>query len=124
MFGAPPCRGNLLNPFKETYISWFLIIVILKLCRTLRAICAVKTIALPNSIGIQFMHIGMNKYLIFFFCHFFSLSSLLVMPDGSMYTAEHEMSLQMEGLTKPRRKRGRPPKIHTDIDLMVCNNKF
>ncbi|XP_018057196.1 PREDICTED: zinc finger protein 189-like isoform X5 [Atta colombica] len=42
-----------------------------------------------------------------------------IMPDGSMYTAEHEMSLQMEGLTKPRRKRGRPPKIHTDIDLMA-----
>lgn len=45
-----------------------------------------------------------------------------VMPDGSMYAAEHEMSLQMEGLTKPRRKRGRPPKVHTEIDSMVCNN--
>lgn len=44
-----------------------------------------------------------------------------VMPDGSMYTTEHEMSLQMEGLTKPRRKRGRPPKVHTDADSMVCN---
>lgn len=49
---------------------------------------------------------------------------ILVMPDGSMYAAEHEMSLQMEGLTKPRRKRGRPPKVHTEIDAMVCNNKL
>lgn len=42
-----------------------------------------------------------------------------IMPDGSMYTAEHEMSLQMEGLTKPRRKRGRPPKVPADADSMV-----
>lgn len=32
------------------------------------------------------------------------------MPDGSVYAAEHDLSLQMEGLDKPRRKRGRPPK--------------
>ncbi|XP_043504113.1 PR domain zinc finger protein 5-like isoform X1 [Polistes fuscatus] len=38
-----------------------------------------------------------------------------VLSDGSLYTTEHEMSLQMEGLSKPKRKRGRPPKIHTDI---------
>lgn len=37
-----------------------------------------------------------------------------IMPDGSMYAAEHEMSLQMEGLSKPKRKRGRPPKSHTE----------
>ncbi|XP_044595978.1 zinc finger protein 567 [Cotesia glomerata] len=37
-----------------------------------------------------------------------------MLPDGSMYAAEHDMSLQMEGLEKPRRKRGRPPKIHVD----------
>ncbi|XP_017788534.1 PREDICTED: zinc finger and SCAN domain-containing protein 2-like [Habropoda laboriosa] len=37
-----------------------------------------------------------------------------IMPDGSMYAAEHEMSLQMEGLNKPKRKRGRPPKSHTE----------
>ncbi|XP_011175624.1 zinc finger and SCAN domain-containing protein 2 isoform X2 [Solenopsis invicta] len=37
-----------------------------------------------------------------------------IMPDGSLYTAEHEMSLQMEGLTKPRRKRGRPPKVYAE----------
>lgn len=49
---------------------------------------------------------------------------ILVMPDGSMYAAEHEMSLQMEGLTKPRRKRGRPPKVHTETDAVVCNNKL
>lgn len=28
-----------------------------------------------------------------------------------MYATEHEISLQMEGLDKPRKKRGRPPKI-------------
>ncbi|XP_031837954.1 uncharacterized protein LOC116429307 isoform X2 [Nomia melanderi] len=37
-----------------------------------------------------------------------------IMPDGSMYAAEHEMSLQMEGLNKPKRKRGRPPKTHIE----------
>ncbi|XP_076545050.1 uncharacterized protein LOC117604279 isoform X1 [Osmia lignaria lignaria] len=37
-----------------------------------------------------------------------------IMPDGSMYAAEHEMSLQMEGLNKPKRKRGRPPKSHAE----------
>lgn len=46
---------------------------------------------------------------------------ILVMPDGSMYAAEHEMSLQMEGLTKPRRKRGRPPKVQTEAESLVCN---
>lgn len=46
---------------------------------------------------------------------------ILVMPDGSLYTAEHEMSLQMEGLTKPRRKRGRPPKVYAEVDSVVCN---
>ncbi|XP_015174343.1 PREDICTED: zinc finger and SCAN domain-containing protein 2-like isoform X3 [Polistes dominula] len=39
-----------------------------------------------------------------------------VMSDGSLYTTEHEMSLQMEGLSKPRRKRGRPPKVHNDME--------
>ncbi|XP_015431124.1 PREDICTED: zinc finger and SCAN domain-containing protein 2-like [Dufourea novaeangliae] len=37
-----------------------------------------------------------------------------IMADGSMYAAEHEMSLQMEGLSKPKRKRGRPPKTHIE----------
>lgn len=41
------------------------------------------------------------------------------MPDGSMYAAEHEMSLQMEGLSKPKRKRGRPPKTQTENVSMV-----
>ncbi|XP_019885783.2 zinc finger protein 665 isoform X2 [Ooceraea biroi] len=44
-----------------------------------------------------------------------------IMPDGSVYTAEHEMSLQMEGLTKPRRKRGRPPKVHTEAEAIQEN---
>lgn len=38
-----------------------------------------------------------------------------------MYAAEHEMSLQMEGLTKPRRKRGRPSKAQTEAESLVCN---
>lgn len=33
-----------------------------------------------------------------------------VMPDGSLYAADHELSLKVSGLEKPRRKRGRPPK--------------
>lgn len=37
-----------------------------------------------------------------------------IMPDGSMYAVDHEMSLQMEGLNKPKRKRGRPPKSQTE----------
>lgn len=45
---------------------------------------------------------------------------ILVLPDGSMYAAEHEMSLQMEGLTKPRRKRGRPPKALAETEPSVC----
>ncbi|XP_025268545.1 zinc finger protein 271-like isoform X2 [Camponotus floridanus] len=44
------------------------------------------------------------------------------MPDGSMYAAEHEMSLQMEGLTKPRRKRGRPPKVQTEVESLTKEN--
>lgn len=34
-----------------------------------------------------------------------------------MYATEHEMSLQMEGLTKPRKKRGRPPKVHIKVKI-------
>lgn len=41
------------------------------------------------------------------------------MSDGSMYATEHEMSLQMEGLTKPRKKRGRPPKVHIKVKTLV-----
>ncbi|XP_043276637.1 zinc finger protein 41-like [Venturia canescens] len=39
-----------------------------------------------------------------------------ILPDGSMYAAEHDMSLQMEGLNKPRRKRGRPPKNTSELE--------
>lgn len=42
-----------------------------------------------------------------------------VLPDGSMYAAEHDMSLQMEGLSKPRRKRGRPPKNTAELEDKV-----
>ena len=33
-----------------------------------------------------------------------------------MYAADHDMSLQMEGLSKPRRKRGRPPKTLVELE--------
>ncbi|OXU19960.1 hypothetical protein TSAR_013867 [Trichomalopsis sarcophagae] len=33
-----------------------------------------------------------------------------VMPDGSVFASEHDLSLQMEGLDKPKKRRGRPPK--------------
>lgn len=32
------------------------------------------------------------------------------MPDGSLYSPDHDLSLKVEGLEKPRRKRGRPSK--------------
>lgn len=35
---------------------------------------------------------------------------VLVMPDGSLYSPDHDLALKVEGLEKPRRKRGRPPK--------------
>jgi hypothetical protein len=41
------------------------------------------------------------------------------MPDGSVYTAEHDLSLQMQGLNKPKRKRGRPPKLLSEEELKV-----
>ncbi|KAK7790121.1 hypothetical protein R5R35_006488 [Gryllus longicercus] len=34
-----------------------------------------------------------------------------IMADGSLYSTDHEMTLKMEGLDKPRRKRGRPKKV-------------
>lgn len=46
------------------------------------------------------------------------------MPDGSMYAVDHEMSLQMEGLNKPKRKRGRPPKSQTENISMVSKNNI
>lgn len=35
---------------------------------------------------------------------------LLVFSEGPLFPPEHELSLRAEGLEKPRRKRGRPPK--------------
>ncbi|XP_066992566.2 uncharacterized protein [Anabrus simplex] len=37
-----------------------------------------------------------------------------IMADGTLYSADHEMALKMEGLEKPRRKRGRPKKTHVE----------
>lgn len=39
---------------------------------------------------------------------------LIHLPDGTLFTAEHSLSLKMEGLEKPKRKRGRPPKQRPD----------
>lgn len=33
-----------------------------------------------------------------------------VISDGPLFPPDHELSLRAEGLDKPRRKRGRPPK--------------
>lgn len=33
-----------------------------------------------------------------------------VISDGPLFPPEHELTLRMEGLGKPRKKRGRPPK--------------
>lgn len=41
-----------------------------------------------------------------------------IMPDGSMYASDHEVRLQMEGLDKPRRKRGRPPKMEIKNEVL------
>ncbi|KAF7990018.1 hypothetical protein HCN44_008692 [Aphidius gifuensis] len=34
-----------------------------------------------------------------------------VLPDGSIFSADHDISLKIQGLEKPKRKRGRPPKV-------------
>ncbi|XP_058809271.1 zinc finger protein 665-like [Phymastichus coffea] len=44
-----------------------------------------------------------------------------VIPDGSVYAADHDLSLQMEGLDRPKKKRGRPPKELLDEDFQEIN---
>ncbi len=44
---------------------------------------------------------------------------VFVVPDGTLFTAEHSLSLKMEGLEKPKRKRGRPPKPRADPEQTV-----
>lgn len=46
-----------------------------------------------------------------------------ILPDGTLYSAEHEMSLQMEGLNKPRRKRGRPPKVQSEAESKLAREE-
>lgn len=41
----------------------------------------------------------------------------LVLPDGNFFGNEHEMTLKIEGLEKPKRKRGRPKKVKIDTEL-------
>ena len=38
-----------------------------------------------------------------------------VLSDGTLFSADHEMALKMEGLERPRRKRGRPPKRQVEL---------
>lgn len=38
------------------------------------------------------------------------LKFIAVLSDGPLFPPEHELSLRVEGLEKPKRKRGRPPK--------------
>lgn len=44
---------------------------------------------------------------------------LIHLPDGTLFPAEHSLSLRMEGLEKPKRKRGRPPKPRPDPDQVM-----
>ena len=41
---------------------------------------------------------------------------MLVLPDGNFFGEEHEMTLRIEGLEKPKRKRGRPKKEKKDLE--------
>ncbi|XP_034231534.1 zinc finger protein 835-like [Thrips palmi] len=43
---------------------------------------------------------------------------LIHLPGGTIFTAGHSLSLKMEGLEKPKRKRGRPPKQRPDPEQM------
>ena len=43
------------------------------------------------------------------------------MPDVSLYASDHEVRLQMEGLEKPRRKRGRPAKMEFKVFILQFN---
>lgn len=38
------------------------------------------------------------------------------MPDGTFFGEEHEMSLKIRGLDKPKRKRGRPKKVKNETE--------
>lgn len=46
------------------------------------------------------------------------------MPDGSVFASEHDLSLQMEGLDKPKRKRGRPPKGSMEEEIKVYSVNY
>lgn len=55
----------------------------------------------------------LHNYLIHFHLVLI-LKCFIVLSDGPLFPPEHEMSLKMEGLEKPKRKRGRPPKAVTN----------
>uniref|UniRef100_A0A6V7I3C8 C2H2-type domain-containing protein n=1 Tax=Bracon brevicornis TaxID=1563983 RepID=A0A6V7I3C8_9HYME len=46
-----------------------------------------------------------------------------ILPDGSMYAEDHEMALQIEGLEKPKRKRGRPSKRQMEAEGEKMNEE-
>lgn len=55
-------------------------------------------------------------YQINLFYQLFALPLFPVYSDGPLFPPEHELSLNAEGLERPKRKRGRPPKqiVHSD----------
>ncbi|KAK6622967.1 hypothetical protein RUM43_008819 [Polyplax serrata] len=40
-----------------------------------------------------------------------------ILPDGTFFGDEHEMTLKIRGLDKPKRKRGRPKKVKPDTEV-------
>ncbi|XP_014210736.1 zinc finger protein 184 [Copidosoma floridanum] len=47
-----------------------------------------------------------------------------IIPEASVYGAKHDLSLQMEGLHKSKKKRGRPPKCFSeDVEKDIRNEK-
>lgn len=51
-----------------------------------------------------------NKCVLSFGVHANLLYLHVVITDGPLFPPDHELSLRMEGVEKPRKKRGRPPK--------------
>ncbi|KAF7269233.1 hypothetical protein GWI33_017690 [Rhynchophorus ferrugineus] len=49
-----------------------------------------------------------------------------IYSKGPLFSSDHELALKAEGLTKPKRKRGRPPKInnHETVDEIASSCKI
>lgn len=46
------------------------------------------------------------------------MNGFVVFSQGPLFPTDHELSLRAEGLTRPKRKRGRPPKPVQPPDLV------